>query len=236
MQAKVMKMMPIIFTFFFLWFPAGLVLYWIVNNCLSILQQWYITRRSRRPARRPDPAHPVHTTPLIGASCFLEDRHVPAFRQHRRHRHRHRARRRRHRPRFRSPGRPAGAGDLRRELPPRHAHYGNFLAADGSVLDAGIALFFPGPNSFTGEDVLELQGHGGPVILDLLLRRTLEEGARLARRVNSANAPFSTTSSTWPRPKPSPTSSRPAPNRRRAMPCVRCRANSRAGWRAWSNS
>ena len=68
-----------------------------------------------------------------------------------------------------------------RELPPRHAHYGDFHAADGSVLDAGIALFFPGPNSFTGEDVLELQGHGGPVILDLLLRRTLEEGARLAR-------------------------------------------------------
>ncbi|MEK1907648.1 MAG: membrane protein insertase YidC [Pseudomonas sp.] len=45
MQAKVMKMMPIIFTFFFLWFPAGLVLYWVVNNCLSIAQQWYITRK-----------------------------------------------------------------------------------------------------------------------------------------------------------------------------------------------
>ncbi len=45
MQAKVMKMMPIIFTFFFLWFPAGLVLYWVVNNCLSITQQWFITRR-----------------------------------------------------------------------------------------------------------------------------------------------------------------------------------------------
>ncbi|HSC82289.1 MAG TPA: membrane protein insertase YidC [Pseudomonas sp.] len=45
MQAKVMKMMPIIFTFFFLWFPAGLVLYWVVNNCLSIAQQWYITRQ-----------------------------------------------------------------------------------------------------------------------------------------------------------------------------------------------
>ena len=44
MQAKVMKLMPIIFTFFFLWFPAGLVLYWVVNNCLSITQQWYITR------------------------------------------------------------------------------------------------------------------------------------------------------------------------------------------------
>lgn len=45
MQAKVMKLMPIIFTFFFLWFPAGLVLYWVVNNCLSIGQQWYITRK-----------------------------------------------------------------------------------------------------------------------------------------------------------------------------------------------
>jgi len=45
MQAKVMKLMPIIFTFFFLWFPAGLVLYWVVNNVLSIGQQWYITRK-----------------------------------------------------------------------------------------------------------------------------------------------------------------------------------------------
>ena len=45
MQAKVMKLMPIIFTFFFLWFPAGLVLYWVVNNVLSISQQWYITRK-----------------------------------------------------------------------------------------------------------------------------------------------------------------------------------------------
>ena len=45
MQAKVMKMLPIIFTFFFLWFPAGLVLYWVVNNILSIAQQWYITRQ-----------------------------------------------------------------------------------------------------------------------------------------------------------------------------------------------
>ncbi len=45
MQAKVMKLLPIIFTFFFLWFPAGLVLYWVVNNLLSIGQQWYITRK-----------------------------------------------------------------------------------------------------------------------------------------------------------------------------------------------
>lgn len=55
----------------------------------------------------------------------------------------------------------------------RYAEYLPFLNEDGSVLDQGIALFFPNPNSFTGEDVLELQGHGGPVILDLLLKRIL---------------------------------------------------------------
>jgi len=55
----------------------------------------------------------------------------------------------------------------------RYAQYLPFLNEDGSVLDQGIALFFPNPHSFTGEDVLELQGHGGPVILDLLLKRIL---------------------------------------------------------------
>lgn len=64
---------------------------------------------------------------------------------------------------------------------PRYAHYGPFLHGDGSLIDEGIGLFFPNPNSFTGEDVLELQGHGGTVILDLLLRRVCELGARLAR-------------------------------------------------------
>jgi len=54
MQAKVMKMLPIIFTFFFLWFPAGLVLYWVVNNCLSIAQQWYITRQIEKGAASKD--------------------------------------------------------------------------------------------------------------------------------------------------------------------------------------
>ena len=67
------------------------------------------------------------------------------------------------------------------ELKPRHAWHGSFLDAGGQVLDEGIALLFNGPNSFTGEDVLELQGHGGPVILDLLLKRCVELGARLAR-------------------------------------------------------
>ena len=68
-----------------------------------------------------------------------------------------------------------------RELKPRYAHYGPFNDADGQVLDQGLALYFPGPHSFTGEDVLELQGHGGPVVLDLLLRRCVQLGARLAR-------------------------------------------------------
>ena len=68
-----------------------------------------------------------------------------------------------------------------RELQPRYAHYGPFFADAKHVIDEGLALYFPGPNSFTGEDVLELQGHGGPVVLDLLLRRCVQLGARLAR-------------------------------------------------------
>ena len=70
---------------------------------------------------------------------------------------------------------------LKLKLQPRHAHYCDFSSRSGEVLDQGIALFFPGPNSFTGEDVLELQGHGGPVILDLLLREITQLGIRLAR-------------------------------------------------------
>ncbi|MDG9884528.1 tRNA uridine-5-carboxymethylaminomethyl(34) synthesis GTPase MnmE [Pseudomonas sp. GD04058] len=77
--------------------------------------------------------------------------------------------------------RQAGQAITGRELSPRHAHYGPFRSEDGLVLDEGIALFFPGPNSFTGEDVLELQGHGGPVVLDMLLQRCVQLGCRLAR-------------------------------------------------------
>ncbi|OED43444.1 tRNA uridine-5-carboxymethylaminomethyl(34) synthesis GTPase MnmE [Endozoicomonas sp. (ex Bugula neritina AB1)] len=69
---------------------------------------------------------------------------------------------------------------LKTEPKPRYAHYSAFYDEQGEVLDEGIALFFPNPNSFTGEDVLELQGHGGPVILDLLLRRILALGIRQA--------------------------------------------------------
>ena len=64
---------------------------------------------------------------------------------------------------------------------PRHATYVNFLDDRGDVLDQGIALYFPSPHSYTGEEVLELQGHGGPAVLQLLLQRCLDLGARLAQ-------------------------------------------------------
>lgn len=71
---------------------------------------------------------------------------------------------------------------LGKKLSPRIANYLPFKDEDGTVLDQGIALFFKAPNSFTGEDVLELQGHGGQVILDLLLKRILQvKGLRIAR-------------------------------------------------------
>jgi len=70
---------------------------------------------------------------------------------------------------------------LGKSLPPRCATYASFLDAQGQVLDQGIALFFPAPHSYTGEDVLELQGHGGSAVLQLVLQRCLESGSRLAQ-------------------------------------------------------
>jgi len=64
--------------------------------------------------------------------------------------------------------------------PPRHAAFANFMDAADRSIDQGLALFFPAPHSFTGEDVLELHGHGGAVVLDMVLSRALELGARLA--------------------------------------------------------
>lgn len=66
-------------------------------------------------------------------------------------------------------------------LRPRHAHYLPFLDAAGEVIDHGLALYFPGPHSYTGEDVLELQGHGGPVVLKLLLDRLMALGEQVQR-------------------------------------------------------
>jgi len=64
---------------------------------------------------------------------------------------------------------------------PRHARHCTFRDADGAPIDRGIALYFPAPHSFTGEDVIELHAHGAPVVLDMLLTRVLSLGARLAR-------------------------------------------------------
>lgn len=64
--------------------------------------------------------------------------------------------------------------------PPRHAAYKDFTAEDGSLLDRGIVIYFEAPHSYTGEDVLELQAHGGPALMQLLLARCLELGARQA--------------------------------------------------------
>jgi tRNA modification GTPase len=64
---------------------------------------------------------------------------------------------------------------------PRHARLSSFLDARGNSLDAGLALYFPAPASYTGEHVLELQGHGGARVLDMVLQRLLELGCRMAR-------------------------------------------------------
>ncbi|WP_305822336.1 tRNA uridine-5-carboxymethylaminomethyl(34) synthesis GTPase MnmE [Massilia brevitalea] len=68
-------------------------------------------------------------------------------------------------------------------LTPRNATYIPFKSADGTVLDQGLALYFKAPHSYTGEDVLELQGHGGPVVLQMLLARILEAGAEHGLRL-----------------------------------------------------
>ena len=68
-------------------------------------------------------------------------------------------------------------------LQARHATYTRFVDTQGVVIDQGLALYFPGPHSYTGEDVLELHGHGGPVVLQMLLARCLEAGASIDLRL-----------------------------------------------------
>lgn len=75
---------------------------------------------------------------------------------------------------------PLASAIIGRMPKPRHATFARFLDGEGGVLDEGIALVFAAPHSFTGEHVLELQGHGGPVVLNLILQRCLALGARLA--------------------------------------------------------
>lgn len=80
------------------------------------------------------------------------------------------------------PKAPEIAATLVGELPqPRHATLARFLDKAGDPIDIGLALFFPGPHSYTGEHVVELQGHGGPVVVERLVERCIELGARRAR-------------------------------------------------------
>ena len=81
---------------------------------------------------------------------------------------------------------PLAAALCGRPLPPRQAVYGPFKAADGQAIDQGLALWFPAPHSYTGEDVLELQAHGGPVVLQLLLARCLEAAAEADQPADAA--------------------------------------------------
>jgi tRNA modification GTPase len=77
---------------------------------------------------------------------------------------------------------PRIAGQILGFLPaPRRARLASFVGAEGEAIDRGLALYFPAPASYTGEPVLELQGHGGALVLDLVLRRLLELGCRMAR-------------------------------------------------------
>lgn len=73
-----------------------------------------------------------------------------------------------------------GAG---KSLEPRHATYLDFIREDGSLIDRGLAIYFKAPHSYTGEDVLELHGHGGTVVLQMLLQRCLEAGKEIGLRL-----------------------------------------------------
>ena len=192
--------MPLMFAVMFAFFPAGLVLYWTVNGGLSLLQQWVITQA---PAERRQQGQDL----TRGASrATLPDAHGAADRHDRRRRHRVRRGRRSAccASRDRKPRQSAQAltgKRLRRAFStlPRFA----MPTAQSSI--AAWSCLFAAPRSYTGEDVLELHAHGSPVVLTCC-SRACSNSVR-ARRVpaNSPNARFSTASSTWSRPKPSPT-------------------------------
>ena len=94
---------------------------------------------------------------------------------------------------------------LGRTPQPRHAYFASFRDAQGEVIDHGLLLHFPAPASYTGEHVLELQGHGNAVLLDALLRRVCELGARLARPGEFTERAFLNGKLDLARPRPWPT-------------------------------
>ena len=165
MQEKMFMIMPLVMSVTFAFFPSGLVLYWVTNTVLSILQQWNINRRiaaqaaqgaalsaSRRDATPSSPPRRRRAA-AASASCASRAAGAAAWRGRCWARCRRRAR-----------------AALRR-----------FRDAAGAAIDTGLALYFPAPHSYTGEDVLELQGHGGPWCSRLLSARVLALGARRAR-------------------------------------------------------
>src|ERR1700755_2647323 len=83
--------------------------------------------------------------------------------------------------RISGPKTPEIAAVILGDLPqPRRASFARFLDHAGQPIDAGMALFFPAPHSYTGEHILELQGHGGPIVVEAVIARVLELGARRA--------------------------------------------------------
>ena len=164
------------FTVLFLFFPAGLVLYWLINNLLSLAQQTYVYRQvDREQLQRSQSRRESGDCHRLGSD--MRDRDS--------------ARRRRIGViRLSGPSaRRVAQSLISVEMRPRRAHYCQFIAED-EVLDNGLVLWFPAPHSFTGEDVVELQGHGGPVVQNEIIQVLCHNGARLARQANLASGLF----------------------------------------------
>jgi len=183
MQAKLMWFMPLAFSVMFFFFPSGLVLYWITNNILSI-------------ATAVDHQHPHGCLPPV------QPAQVPNAGPDR-----PRVGHRRPGGTLRSGSHPGAAGNVR-SAPLVLALCGAgpslnrarpltcpFWTRPGQPIDQGLAIFFPAPHSFTGEDVLELQAHGGPVVLQLLLARCLAAAAE-----PHPDQPGSLPGCAWPNP------------------------------------
>jgi tRNA modification GTPase len=131
------------------------------------------------------------------------------------------------------------AADIARHLcgqlpAPRLATLAKFRAADDAVIDTGLLLYFPAPHSFTGEEVVELQAHGGPVVLDLLLQRCLTLGSRLARPGEFSERAFLNDKLDLAQAEAIADLIDAGSARPRARPCAHCRASSRARCRRWS--
>ena len=175
MQAKIMQFMPLVMTGTMAWFPSGLVLYWLTNTVLSIAQQW----RINQVVTAQTPSVPDARTPPARRCGYTSRGLLETGRAGERKRHH-----RRHRQLPRAGARSGSCGCLGRRCPAdraRHARrrarrkaraaYAVFSTPTARRSIEGLALYFPAPASFTGEHVLELQGHGGALVMDLLLRR-----------------------------------------------------------------